>query len=143
MREHSTFFLSTVLAVLVAVGTVDAFKRNASDPLQLSNTDQQEHYVKRAGEEFTFTRHACAAQDLTVSVHREFYDIDNGKKFMLPAISYGAYAKDGCFDVEFATLVPLRIPAGRYEYRPLLIYRVNELLQINKPAPGVFVDIIE
>lgn len=62
---------------------------------------------------------------------------------MMPGIAYVAYAEDGCYPAEFAADVPQRIPPGRYEYRPILIYQVNERRQIAKPAPYVKVEVIE
>lgn len=111
------------------------------DPLSIEG--QSEAVQVQAGDLFNFNRDVCSTKDLNVSVHREFHNLESGKKYMLPSIRYVAYAKDGCYKTQFATPVPLQITPGIYEYRPILIYNVNSRKTVTKPAPFVSVEVIE
>lgn len=143
LKQHTTMFLLMVLAIVVAVPSIDQFKLLEDDPLSIEHAGETEFYTLSDGEEFTFERSVCVTKDLLVAVHREFHNLDTGDKYMLSSISYAANAADGCYSVQFAADVPARIPSGRYEYRPILIYKVNDKLTITKPAPFVTLEIVE
>lgn len=143
IKSHTTHFLLMVLAIVVTMPSLDQIKQLESDPLTIVHTSTAESYSLSKGSEFTFERSVCVAKDLLVTVHREFHNIETGDKYMLPSISYAASSQDGCFNVQFATTIPERIPYGIYEYRPILFYKVNEGLTITKPAPIVTVEVIE
>lgn len=111
------------------------------DPLNVVYTNSMEQYTATHGEVLAVTRNVCSTKDLAVSVHREFHNVETGKKFMLHSVQYVANKADGCYETEFSVQVPRTIPAGRYEYRPILIYAVNRYKTITKPAPKVEVTI--
>ena len=132
-----TFGFVIVLMVFVGIWVKDTVKTLQDDPLSIQYLGQPESYILNAGDAFTFNRRICVERDMVVTVHREFHNVKTNSKIMAPAINYGAYAKDGCFTVEFSAEVPLNMAAGEYEYRPILIYQVNDSLMISKPAPVV------
>lgn len=144
LRKHFTQFLAVLFAVVVALQLVEAWKLYADDPLTVTYHGEPDRTVfLNPGDSFTFRRDVCVEQDIDVTVHREFHSMTSGDKFMLSGIRYVAYAEDGCYTAEFSATVPDRMPVGPYEYRPILIYDVNNRLTIAKPAPFVRVEVIE
>jgi hypothetical protein len=144
LKTHATSFLLALLAVVVGIEAVDSYRMYADDPLTVtySGTPEQTFYLKQ-NDEFIFSRDVCVYQDLDVTVHREFHNIETGNKYMMNGVRYVAYADDGCYTTEFSANVPARVPVGSYEYRPILIYDVNRNLTIAKPAPVVRIEVIE
>ena len=137
LKAHVPQTLLTILAVIVSFQLLSSIDRLETDPLTIEAVEGVEKYTLTDGDEFTFKRKVCVTADLIVTVHREFHNVLSAEKYMLPSISYVGYAKDGCFKIEFASSIPHRIPAGVYEYRPILVYEVNDSLTISKPAPPV------
>ena len=111
------------------------------DPLSVKPSTEEERFVVAAGDSFVFSRQVCTEKDLAVTVHREFHNTETGNKFMLAGVRYVAYASDSCYETEFLTQTPLQLERGEYEYRPILIYNVNNIKTITKPAPKVFVTV--
>jgi hypothetical protein len=144
IQRHFTAFLVTIVAVLVAISINSSIKLLKTDPLTIKSVNGVEVYDGlKHGDEFTFDRTVCIKSDLIVTVHKEFHKVDTGNKFMMPSISYGAYAEDGCMNIQFAAVIPDRIPLGWYEYRPILIYQAEDSRRIAKPAPPVRVEVVE
>ena len=133
------FYIAAALAALSALA--DYSKMWEADPLAIAPRFETESLVLAPGEPFAFDRAVCVTKDLVVTVHREFYHIATGDRYMFESVSYGAKESDGCSNVEFTGNVPANVPPGSYEYRPLLIYRVNERLQVAKPAPIVQIEV--
>ena len=127
------------IAFIFAIGIAQYYER---DPLSIELHNGGKAKYVHAGEYFTFSRDICVGKDIAISVHREFHSLETGKKYMLYGISYIAYKKDGCYVAEFTTKAPENMPPGQYEYRPILIYWVNEKLEIIKPAPIVEIEVL-
>ena len=143
ISRHSTQLLIVLLGLTIGYNSLRVYQSYENDPIEIMNLGLVEEYTLRTGEEFIFWRHVCVHSDTVAVVHREFHNLGTGKKYMLPSVSYVGYAKDGCFDVQYASQVPARVPAGEYEYRPILVYNVNSSLAISKPAPIVKLTVID
>lgn len=142
IKQNLTTLLVGVLAVILGIELITQVQKYAEDPLSIHTIDGNNEVSLSPGESFSFWRQVCVDKDIIVNVHREYHSLENDKKYMQPAISYVGNADDGCYDVEFSQIVP-NLPFGLYEYRPVLIYTVNDSLTISKPAPSVLVEVID
>lgn len=140
-RTVLTLEAAALVVLLWAVSWV--YDLMESDPLTVTAPGEMENFTVHAGDVFTFERNVCTTKDLVVTVHREFHNIDNGKKYMLKSIRYVAYAEDGCYATRFDTEVPKLLHTGAYEYRPILIYNTNASKTVAKPAPFVHLEVID
>lgn len=138
------YMSATMLGLMLFTTALEYRKKHEPDPLTVSAPYGVETYAgMREQEWFNFRRLVCTTKDLVVNVHREFVDEVRSRRYLLPAISYGAYAEDHCTDVVFTGRIPRDIEPGWYEYRPILIYNVNDALQVAKEAPMVRVEVVE
>lgn len=135
--RHLLGVLYVVIAAAAFLVVVGGLQRMQPDPLTVTHPGGVDLFEGRAGEKFTFWRKVCTAQNVAVTVHREFHSLATGEKYMLKSVQYVAYTEDGCYSTQFETMIPARIPPGVYEYRPILIYAVNQSKTITKPAPPV------
>jgi hypothetical protein len=138
------YISAATLGLMLLSTTIEYRKKHEPDPLTVIPPESQDVFTGlTASDLFTFQRKVCTTKDLIVRVHREFANDAGDLLYQLPSVAYGAYAENGCIDVIFTGVIPNEIPAGWYEYRPILIYDVNEVLQIAKPAPRVRVEVVE
>lgn len=137
LARHFTQLLVVLLALAIGYNFLGVYRLYENDPVSIVNLGSTENYTVAPGDEFTFWRRVCVYSDTVVTVHREFHNLDSGTKYILHGVSYVGYAEDGCSDVQYSSTVPERVPEGRYEYRPMLVYHVNSSLVISKLAPIV------
>ena len=139
-RTKLTLFIAALFAAFYFVDYV--FSLAEKDPLTVEQVGEDSQRFVKVGGLFVFDRKVCTTKDLKVTVHREYHHIESGKKFMLSGIRYVAYAKDSCYETQFTAVVPAGIPTGEYEYRPILIYDVNNRKTIAKAAPVVRINVL-
>jgi hypothetical protein len=133
----------TALMVVIGIRFADFISSLESDPVHISSIGHLDKFYGLAGgDEFEFVRDVCITKDVTITVHREFQNLFTPEKYMLPSIDYVGLKEDGCNRVIFSGQVPTHLPPGMYEYRPVMIYRVNQSLKITKPAPPVQIEIV-
>lgn len=141
-RGKVTYFLTLVFAVIVGVQAMTTWKELAKDPLTISHVGP-DLFVVKPGDAFEFMREVCVSSDITADVHREFYHVETGMRYILPSATYVGYSKIGCHTAIYSVKVPEEIPPGLYEYRPVIKYRVNSALDISKPAPPIKVKVLQ
>lgn len=148
LTRATTYLLGIVALLSLVVFVIIQVKWQLQpDPLELTVYDESgqiEHYDNVVpNQELRFTRLACVTSPILVTVHREIKNLDNGAKIMLPTISYSAQPEPECFPVAFVVEVPSDICEGSFKYVPTLIYEVNPIKTITKPAAGVTFNVVE
>lgn len=143
IKKYTTQFLMVLLAVVVGYEVVRGLQSYADDPISIARLADRQPITVRTGGTFTFWRRICSTENVIADVHREFQSLETGDKYTLPVIQYVALAKNGCYNGRYQVPIPYKLPAGTYEYRPVIVYRVNSNLTIIKPAPGETIEVIE
>lgn len=105
------------------------------DPLTVIKPESETRVVVDDGS-FSFYRGVCAQQNVVVSVHRQFKNLETNELYLLPSTTYGTQKSDECILMRFVVAVPSDLPKGIYLYTPLATYAINEVKTITKELPS-------
>jgi hypothetical protein len=110
-----------------------AFWTFEKDPLIVEDTGTNPEFYVCIDGVFEFERYVKTDKPLTVRVEPRLTDLKTKSTYVLESKYYDGHKQDGI--VSYRHKIKASYPSGVYEYQPYLIYDVNPIKTISKPAP--------